>query len=314
MRFGVVIGAPTRAEYLAEVRRAEGLGYDVVLCSDHLHLNGRHFSHFAPIPALTAAALSTERIRVGTSVLNQDLRHPAVLAREAATLDVLSDGRLELGLGAGWNEPEYEMAGLPFDPIGLRARRFAEYVQVVKGVIATPSFSFAGEFFTIDHMPGEPPPVQEPCPPIMIGATGPRLLALAAREADIVSVNMLRSPDPSEAAFAERIGWVREAAPDRFGALELQLPLAATLPSRGSAADAVSAAVAAGDPFVSMLVGKFGLEAVAGSPMVLAGSTAQMAEKLARLRDEYGVGSVMIPNPQIDALAPLIPLLKETAA
>lgn len=306
MRFGVVVGAPTREDYVAGVRRAESLGYDVVLCSDHLHLAGRHFSHFTPMPALTAAAMATERIRVGTAVLNQDLRHPAVLARDAASLDVLSGGRLELGLGAGWNEPEYTMAGLPFDPIGTRGRRFAEYVQVVKGVIAEPAFSFDGEFFTVTDMPGEPPPLQHPHPPLMIGATGPRLLALAAREADIVSVNLLRSPDPSEAALAQRVAWVGEAAPDRFTSLELQLPLAAVLPSSHAPPHAVRTAVDAGDAFISMLASKFDLDALAESPMVLTGSPAAMADKLSRLQQQHGIGSVMIPMPQLEALAPVI--------
>ncbi len=196
MRFGVVVGAPTRAGYVEAVRRAEQLGYDVVLCSDHLELAGRHFSHFAPVPALTAAAMATERIRIGTSVLNQDFRHPAVLAREAASLDVLSDGRLELGLGMGWNEPEYRMAGIPFDPAPERLRRLSEYVQVVKGVMAPGPFSFSGEFFAVDSMADEPPVLQRPHPPIMIGATRPRMLALAAREADIVSLSMLQAPTP----------------------------------------------------------------------------------------------------------------------
>lgn len=305
MRFGVVVGAPTRAGYLAAVRRAEELGYDVVLCSDHLELAGRHASWFTPVPALTAAAAATSRVRVGTAVLNQDLRHPAVLARDAASLDVLSDGRLELGLGAGWNEPEYDMAGLRFDPVGPRIRRFAEYVQVVKGVMAEPSFSFDGEFFRIRRMPGEPVPVQQPHPPVMIGGVGPRMLALAAREADIVSINMPKSPDPGEAALAERVAWVREAA---GGAQrELQLPLAGVVPTAGSTEDAVRAAAAAGDQFLlSMLAGRFGVETLADSPMVLAGSTAAMADRLSGLEESYGIGYVMIPMGQLDALAPVI--------
>jgi probable F420-dependent oxidoreductase len=314
MRFGVVVGAPTREDYVASVRRAESLGYDLVLCSDHLHLAGRHFSHFTPIPALTAAAMATERIRVGTAVINQDLRHPAVLARDAASLDVLSGGRLELGLGAGWNEPEYTMAGLSFDPTGVRVRRFAEYVHVVKGVMAEPAFSFAGEFFTVTEMPGEPPPLQRPHPPIMLGATGPRLLALAAREADIVSVNMLKSPDPSEAALAERIAWVREAAPDRFAALELQLPLAAVLPSPGTPLDAVRSAVDAGEPFLTMLASKFDLDVLADSPMVIGGPPAAMVDKLARLEEDHGVASVMIPMPYMEPLAPVIAELAAATA
>jgi probable F420-dependent oxidoreductase len=314
MRFGVVIDGPDRDGYLAAVRRAEDLGYDTVLCSDHLELEGRHFSHFAPIPALTAAAVATERIRVGTAVLNQDLRHPAVLAREAASLDVLSGGRLELGIGAGWNEPEYVMAGIHWDQMAVRVRRFTEYIQVVKGVIAEPSFSFAGEFFTITEMPGEPAPIQRPHPPIMIGAIGPKLLALAAREADIVSINMLKSPDPSEAGLAERVEWVREAASDRFGKLELQLPLAATLPSATSPADTIRNAAAAGDRFISMLLSKFDADVLAESPMILTGSQDEMTQRLGGIADRFGIGSVMIPMPQLEALAPVVAQLNGVRA
>jgi|SRR5579863_3546818 len=306
MRFGVVVGAPTRAGYVEAVQRAEQLGYDVVLCSDHLELAGRHFSHFAPIPALTAAAMVTERIRIGTSVLNQDFRHPAVLAREAASLDVLSDGRLELGLGMGWNETEYRQAGIPFDPAPERLRRFSEYVRVVKGVMAPGPFSFAGEFFTIDSMADEPPVRQQPHPPIMIGATRPKMLALAAREADIVSLNMLQAPDPSERFLTTMVEQVRAAAADRLAGLELQLPIAATIPHPTGGIDAVRAAVAAGEPFIAMLASKFGEEALADSPMVLTGPPALMAQKLSELSSRHGIASVMIPMPQMEALSEVI--------
>jgi probable F420-dependent oxidoreductase len=306
MRFGVVVGAPTRAGYVDAVRRAERLGYDVVLCSDHLDLAGRHFSHFAPLPALTAAAMVTERIRIGTSVLNQDFRHPAVLAREAASLDVLSDGRLELGLGMGWNEPEYRMAGIAFDPAPERLRRLAEYVQVVKGVMAAGQFSFSGEFFTVDSMADEPPVLQRPHPPIMIGATRPRMLALAAREANIVSLNMLQATDPGDQTLAAMVQQVRNAAPDRFQSIELQLPIAATIPHHSGGVDAVRAAIDAGEHFISMLASKFGEEALAESPMVLTGPPARMAQKLHDLNTRHGISSVMIPMPQMEALADVI--------
>jgi probable F420-dependent oxidoreductase len=310
MRFGVVVDGRDRESYVAAVRRAEELDYDTVLCSDHLELEGRHFSHFAPISALTAAAMSIRRIRVGTAVINQDLRHPVVLAREAASLDVLSDGRLELGLGAGWNQSEYRMAGLTMDPIGVRVRRFTEYVKVVKGVIAEPSFSFEGEFFTITEMAGEPVPVQRPHPPIMIGATLPRMLALAGREADIVSISLLQATDPTEAGLEERVGWVRDAAGADFERRELQLPIAATLPGHHSPAEAIRRAASHGDMFLSMLLSKFDVETLAGSPMILSGSTAEMAAKLGYLADRFGIGSVMIPMPQMEALAPVIQQLK----
>lgn len=310
MRFGVVVGAPDLAGYVAAVRRAEELGYDLVLCSDHLDLSGVHFSHFAPVPALMTAALSAPQVRIGTAMLNQDLRHPAVLAREAASLDVLSGGRLELGLGAGWLASEYQAAGIPFDPAGRRVRRFAEYVRVIKGVIAEPEFSFQGEFFTIEAMPGQPPPLQRPCPPVMIGAVGPRLLELAAREADIVSINLLRLPDPGEAALAERISWVREAAGDRFGSLELQLPVTVAPPSDDGRAAAIAAAANSGDPFFARLAARTGIDQLASSPLILTGSPAQMAERLSELSERHGIGAVMVPMPQLEALGAAIPHIR----
>jgi probable F420-dependent oxidoreductase len=307
MRFGVVVGAPTRGGYVEAVRRAEQLGFDVVLCSDHLELEGRHFSYFSPLTALTAAAMVTERIRVGTSVLNQDFRHPAVLAREAASLDVLSGGRFELGLGMGWNESEYRMAGIGFDPAPERLRRLTEYVQIVKGVMAAEQpFSFDGEFFKITEMAGEPAPLQRPHPPIMIGATRPRMLALAAREADIVSLSMLQAPDPSWAFLQTMLDQVRVAAGERFASLELQLPIAATIPHPAGGVDAVRAAIAGGEHFISMLASKFGEQALADSPMVLTGTPEQMAHKLTDLRERCGIGAVMIPMPQMEALAEVI--------
>lgn len=306
MRFGVVVGAPTLETYQAAVRRAEAAGFDTVLCSDHLHLAGRHASYFTPIPALTAAALATESIRVGTGVINQDLRHPAALARDAASLDVLSGGRLELGIGAGWNEPEYTMAGLPFDPIGVRVRRLAEYVRVVKGVLAEPAFDFDGEFFTIRAMPGEPAPLQHPHPPILIGGTGPRMLRLAAREADTVSINLLKADHPGIEQLAERVRLIGDAAPER--APELQLPLATVVLSRRAAADAIAEAAADDSQFLlRMLLSKFGVEAVAASPTVLVGTPDQVAEKLARLESEQGIGYVTVPMSCLEPLAEVIP-------
>lgn len=309
MRFGVVVGAPTLELYQSAVRQAESAGYDTVLCSDHLHLSGRHASHFTPIPALTTAALATRSIRVGTSVINQDLRHPAVLARDAASLDVLSGGRLELGLGAGWNEPEYTMAGIAFDPIGVRVRRFAEYVRVVKGVLAEPEFTFEGEFFTIRAMPGEPSPVQKPHPPILIGGTGPRMLRLAAREADIVSINLLKAPSPDRAELAERVALVRRSAADRAEMPELQLPLAAVVPSAQRAEDAIRTAASNPDQFLlRMLVSKFGVDAVAASPIVLVGGPEEIADRLCELEEDHGIGYVTVPMSAMEALADAIPV------
>jgi alkanesulfonate monooxygenase SsuD/methylene tetrahydromethanopterin reductase-like flavin-dependent oxidoreductase (luciferase family) len=172
--------------------------------------------------------------------------------------------------------------------------------------MAPGQFSFSGEFFTIDSMADEPPAPQQPHPPVMIGATRPRMLALAARQADIVSLNMLQASDPGDATLAEMAQQVRAAAPARFAGLELQLPLAATIPHPVGGVDAVRAAIAGGEQFVSMLASKFGEEALADSPMVLSGPPARMAQKLQDLNSRHGISAVMIPMPQMEALADVI--------
>lgn len=171
-RFGVVCGAPNARGWTELARRVESLGYSVLLCSDHLDLGGAHFTTLSALPALAAAASVTTEVRVGVSVINHDLHHPALLAREAATVDILSDGRLELGLGAGWAEYEYDWAGLRFDPPGRRVSRFAEYVTVVKALMTEELVNHRGEHFQITGMPLIPAPVQKPRPPIMIGGRG----------------------------------------------------------------------------------------------------------------------------------------------
>src|SRR5206468_456136 len=156
--------------------------YDALLISDHL------LDQLAPLPALAAIAQATSRLRLGTFVLNNDLRHPAVLAQELATIDVLSEGRLEIGLGAGWNVPEYEAAGLPFDRHAVRFARMSEALQILKGLFGDAPFTFDGEHYQISQMEGWPKPVQRPHPPILIGGGGRTVLSFAARYAQIVGL------------------------------------------------------------------------------------------------------------------------------
>src|SRR5437762_1258584 len=182
-RFGInVRTAASQAEWADKARKVEALGYAVLLVPDHLA------DLLAPFPALAAAAAATTRLRVGTAVLNNDFRHPALLAREAATLDVLSDGRLELGLGAGHMQAEYEQAGLVFDSGGTRIERLAEAVVIVKRLLEGKPVTFAGRHYRVTDHTIHPRPVQRPRPPIFIGGHAPRLLTMAAREADIVGL------------------------------------------------------------------------------------------------------------------------------
>ena len=214
----------TGRELAETARRAEGIGIDTLVIPDHL------IPQLAPIPAMATIAAATERLRVAGFVLNNDLRHPAVLAQDLATLDVLSSGRLDVAIGAGWNRPEYEAIGIPFDPTPVRQARLAEAIAVLKGCFADGPFSFAGEHYTITDYDAHPKPAQQPHPPFLIGGGGRRTLALAGREAQIVGLAPRILPmgagDPASvtvAATAEKIGWAREAAGDRADQLEFNI-------------------------------------------------------------------------------------------
>ena len=173
---GDVVDGKTLAEY---ARRAEGMGFSLLVIPDHL------LDVLSPIPAMATIAAATETLRVGTFVFNNDLRHPAVLAQDLASLDVLSDGRLEIGIGAGWNRPEYEAIGLPFEPVGIRVGRLVESVAVLKGLFGGRAVHLQRASTTRSRtMDGRPKPVQRPHPPFLIGGGGRRLLELAGREAE----------------------------------------------------------------------------------------------------------------------------------
>src|SRR2546429_3308983 len=218
-RFGVnVRTAGSHAEWADKARKVERLGYSVLLVPDHLA------ELLAPFPALAGAAAATTRLRVGTAVLNNDFRHPVLLAREAATLDVLSDGRLELGLGAGHMQSEYEQAGLTFDPGATRVERLEEAVVIVKRLPEGEPVTFSGRHYRLTGHTIHPRPIQRPRPPVFIGGNAPRLLTVAAREADIVGLTGItfrrggKEPDVSDfrgSVVDERVRLVREAAGDR---------------------------------------------------------------------------------------------------
>src|SRR5262249_35229896 len=159
------------------------LGYATLVIADHFGDRD-----FAPIAALTAAALSTTSLRVSCTVFDNDFRHPALLAREAATLDVLSDGRLEFGIGAGYFQSDYDQSGIPLDPPGTRVSRMEEAVHIIKGMWAGGPFSFDGKYYRVADISAGVQPIQRPHPPVFIGAGGKRLLTFAAREADIIGV------------------------------------------------------------------------------------------------------------------------------
>jgi probable F420-dependent oxidoreductase len=226
-RFGVSVRhAHSRAEWVEKARKIEALGYATLTVPDHLT------DLMAPTPALVSAAEATKTLRLGTNVLNNDLRHPVLVAREAATVDLLTDGRLELGLGAGSIKSEYDEAGLSFDPGRTRVERLAEAVTIIQGLLKGEQVTFAGRHHRVTGHTIAPLPAQKPHPPILIGGNGPLLLALAAREADIVGFSGLifrkggaAPPDLSGwrvSSVDERVRLVREAAGDaRYERLEL---------------------------------------------------------------------------------------------
>src|SRR5215218_6619191 len=184
-RFGVMCShAESAADFREKARQAEALGYSTLFVPDHF------IDHpLAPMPAMATAAAVTETLRIGSLVLGNDYKHPVVLAREAATLDLLSDGRLELGLGAGWMTADYEKAGLELDRPAMRINRLEDSVTILKGLMAHGPFTFHGKHYAVTDLDGQPKPVQRPHPPFIIGGGGPKILALAAREAAIVGVN-----------------------------------------------------------------------------------------------------------------------------
>jgi probable F420-dependent oxidoreductase len=294
----------TSARELGErARAAQRLGVTTFVLPDHL------IAQPAPVPYLAAVAALTDRIRISAFVHNNDLRHPAVLAQELATLDVLSEGRLDVAVGAGWNEAEYAAVGLPFDPIRVRQARLAEAVAVLKGCFGAGSFSFTGEHYTITDYDAQPKPVQRPHPPFFIGGGGRTTLQLAAREAQTVGLapRILPGgrPDPRSftwTATEEKIGWVREAAGERFAELTLNVypsfwPVTVTDDLEGEAKKVV-AALKDGSG-IELTVAE-----VVDSPHIFIGSLDRFVEKFTELRKRLGISSFLVGD--LDQLAPVV--------
>jgi len=204
-------------------RSAEAAGFDTLLISDHFG------PRMSAAPALVLAAQATERMRVGSFVYDNDFRHPGLLAQEAATIDLLTDGRFDFGIGAGWLRSEYDAAGLEFAPGKIRVERLEESVQVIKRLMAGTAVSYEGKHYRLKELTSGFQAVQQPHPPFIIGGGGPRLLSLAAREADIVSImprskgdgGGLEDADASAESFDRKVALIRQAAGDRFDRLEL---------------------------------------------------------------------------------------------
>src|SRR5919197_810499 len=305
-RFGVTVGrARSRTEWAEKARKLEDLGYATLTVPDHLT------DLFAPMPALISAAEATIRLRVGTNVLNNDLRHPVLVAREAATVDLLTDGRLQLGLGAGHMQSEYDQAGLRFDAGSTRVERLAEAVTIVSGLLKGEQVTFAGRHYCVTNHTIHPLPVQRPHPPLLIGGNGRRLLTLAAKEADIVGFSGITfrrggvQPDLSGWKVSdvdERVQLVREAAGDRYPRLELNalVQRVVVTDDRLQAAQGLASRWTQQSP-----------EEILQSPYVLIGTVDQLVEDLQARRARSGISYYVIFEPYMEAFAPIVARLAD---
>ena len=304
-RFGIQLSnASSGAEWAAAARQAEDLGYSTLFMPDHFG------DQLAPVPALMAAADATTDLRIGALVFDNDYKHPVVLAKELATMDVLSGGRVEVGLGAGWMKSDYDQSGIAYDAPGVRVSRMEEGIAIIKGCFAPGPYSFEGEHYSITGYDGLPKPTQTP-PPFLIGGGAKRVLSIAAREAQIVGINPSIHSGQVDAAAAqngaadvtdEKLGWVKEAAGERYADLEINLlQFAAILTNdrEGTAA---------------MMAPLFGLppEELDTYPHACIGNVDQIIESLQARRERWDASYIVFQGDTMEAMAPVVAKLRGT--
>ena len=268
-----------------------------------------HFTdQLAPVPALMSVADATSKLRVGALVWDNDYKHPVVLAKELATMDLLSDGRLELGIGAGWMISDYEQSGIPYERAGLRIDRMIEGIDVMKGCFAEGAFSYAGKHYTITNYNGSPKPVQAPCPPILIGGGGKRVLTYAAQVADIIGINATMSagavgPEAistmTAEAVDEKVDIVRDAVGSRINHVVMNI--------RAFMVNITDDAAGA----ISRLAKGIGVEEkmVADTPFALMGPPSKLIEDLIARRERWGFSYVIVGGEDIEKFAPVVAAL-----
>lgn len=285
-RFGVVAAqAGSGDEWTAKAKRIESLGYATLLMPDGIRYT------WSPLPALAAAAAVTRSLRLGTYVLANDFRNPVEVAKEAATLDVISGGRFELGLGAGRPAAadDNRMLGLPFDAASVRIERVAEALALIGALLSGASATATGPHYAVEGAEIQPLPVQGPRPPLLVAGWSRRMLEVAAREADIVALGM--PPTTTPATMSERIDLLRELAGPRFSRIELNVNL-----------------MAVGDRVPAFIAHQMRLSAadLAGSATALLGTPDQMCEALLRRRETLGLSYIVVSEELMDALAPVV--------
>jgi probable F420-dependent oxidoreductase len=304
LRFGLIseqMRDVTR--WLASAQRAEDLGFSTFLLRDHF-IADAFGPQFAPVPALMTIANRTTSLRIGSLVFDNDYRHPVLLAQEAATLDLLSGGRFELGIGAGWLRDEYERAGMAFEAPGTRVSRLEEALHVIKGLLTSEPFSFTGEHYQIAGLQAFPLPAQRPHPPILIGAGSKRMLELAGREADIVNILPKALPagaiseDPTErlaGTIAQKIGLIRQTAGARFA--EIELSLFATIQLTDDPQSAAERLIAERNWQGASV------DDVLAMPAVFLGSVERVVELMLERRERYGVSYYIVADEEMEAVA-----------
>jgi probable F420-dependent oxidoreductase len=305
-RFAVQAHAAPDAKSWRELARTiESLGYSTMYMPDHFG------EQWGPLVGLTVAAEATDGLKVGSLVFDNDYRHPVVLAKEAATLDLASEGRFEFGIGAGWMRSDYEQSGIPYDSPGTRIDRLEEALQIMKAMWRDGSATFKGQHYTVENAQGAPRPFTTPHPPIVIGGGGKRVLSLAAREANIVGVtaNARSGEMGAEAAqtakaefFRQRLQWIKDAAGARFDDLEIQSLTFITqiTEDRQSVFENIAP-----------LFG-FTVEEAADVPLALVGTIDQICETLQQRREEYGISYVTVQDAAMRDFAPIVERLVGT--
>lgn len=310
IRFGVIADvASTKDELVSLARRVEELGFSTLLERDHVVAHP--FGHqLGPLVAMAAVAMSTSRLRIGTMVISNDFRPPVQLAKEIATLDMISDGRIELGLGAGFLKAEYGPLGIPFEPPGLRVGRLEESVQLLRKLFTGGEVTHRGRFFNLERFDAFPLPVQRPHLPMLIAGSGDRMLRLAAREADIVGIQTVVTtssdvtlvPDNLLATTMRRkVDLIRDAAGARFDDLELSTTISIEI--------AEDREVGARKVIAERGWRGVSVEDVLEMPALLIGTLGEIASQIRQRRNRYGLSYLVVSEQNVDVIAPIVPAL-----